>query len=401
MRDRPSQTKINWKNIVLVELDDGGCRPRQRVAAPWSDDVGALQRPHNPFGVARGFLPSVAESVSDCEDDVLVGAASRNMKYILGYGTAIATLETLGPSFCSSDILILGGCGGATGYVSHRVPGFDDKIVSMSAHGMSAREIVGHLRELDGIDVLPDLVRVATDAVLEEIAAGRVRPLEPAYPLIFFDPLRVKVRDEGVVRNKAVASALPCAILSVREGAKVVVPNPSAERASVRGAAACQRRYCSPPTAQLNEEIGVMLRNFDHLTIVVQDLRRAKEFFAVLGFKEAMSVVIDGEPFSSYMGVSDIKADHVTLVLENGSPRTEIQLLRYQHPDPLPDAHIRELNKIGMNHICFAVDDIEGEVAKVRAHGFKTRNQIMNFHSRKLVFIDGPEGVTIELAEWH
>ena len=52
-------------------------------------------------------------------------------------------------------------------------------------------------------------------------------------------------------------------------------------------------------------------------------------------------------------------------------------------------------------HICFAVDDIEAEVAKLRANGFKTRNEIMDFHSRKLVFIDGPEGITVELAEWH
>jgi len=144
-----------------------------------------------------------------------------------------------------------------------------------------------------------------------------------------------------------------------------------------------------------------MLRHFDHMTIVVRDLGRAKEFFAVLGFKEAMSVVIAGEPFASYMGVPDIKADHVTLVLDNVSPRTEIQLLRYQHPYPLQDAHIRDLHKIGMNHICFAVDDVEEEVAKLKASGFKTRNAIMDFHARKLVFIDGPEGVTVELAEWH
>jgi len=101
------------------------------------------------------------------------------------------------------------------------------------------------------------------------------------------------------------------------------------------------------------------------------------------------------------MGVPDIKADHVTLVLENVSPRTEIQLLRYRYPDPLPDAQIRDLHKIGMNHICFAVDDVEEEVAKLKARGFKTRNEIMDFHSRKLVFIDGPEGVVVELAEWH
>jgi catechol 2,3-dioxygenase-like lactoylglutathione lyase family enzyme len=151
----------------------------------------------------------------------------------------------------------------------------------------------------------------------------------------------------------------------------------------------------------LSEEAETMLRHFDHLTIVVRDLERAKAFFAVLGFKEAMSVVIAGEPFARYMGVPGIEADHVTLVLEDASPRTEIQLLRYRHPDPLPDPHIRALNKIGMNHICFAVDDVEAEVAKLRAHGFETRNEIMDFHARKLVFLDGPEGVTVELAEWH
>ena len=143
-----------------------------------------------------------------------------------------------------------------------------------------------------------------------------------------------------------------------------------------------------------------MVKRFDHLTIVVRDVDRAKAFFAVLGFKEAISVVIAGEPFASYMGVPGIEAEHVTLVLENVSPRTEIQLLRYRHPDPLPDAHIRDLHKLGMNHICFAVDDIEAEVAKFRAGGFTTRNEIMDFHSRKLVFLEGPEGVTVELSQW-
>jgi catechol 2,3-dioxygenase-like lactoylglutathione lyase family enzyme len=130
-------------------------------------------------------------------------------------------------------------------------------------------------------------------------------------------------------------------------------------------------------------------------------VERAKAFFALLGFKEAVSVVISGEPFASYMGVPGIKADHVTLVLDHVTPRTEIQLLHYQNPTPLPDPNIRDLHKIGMNHICFAVDDIEAEVAKLRANGFKTRNEIMDFHSRKLVFIEGPEGVTVELSQWH
>ena len=89
-----------------------------------------------------------------------------------------------------------------------RFPGFDDRIVSMYARGMSTREIVGHLRDLDGVDVSPDLISAVTDAVLEEIATWQSRPLEPVYPLVFFDALRVKIRDEGLVRNKAVHVAL-------------------------------------------------------------------------------------------------------------------------------------------------------------------------------------------------
>src|SRR5215203_418375 len=89
-----------------------------------------------------------------------------------------------------------------------RFPGFGDKIISMYARGMSTREIVGHLRDLYGIEVSADLVSAVTDAVLDEIAAWQARPLEAVYPLVFFDALRVKVRDEGLVRNKAVHIAL-------------------------------------------------------------------------------------------------------------------------------------------------------------------------------------------------
>ncbi len=89
-----------------------------------------------------------------------------------------------------------------------RFPGFDDKIVSMYARGMSVREIQGHLVELYGIDVSPDLISTVTDAVLETVAEWQNRPLEASYPLVFFDAIRVKIRDEGLVRNKAIYIAL-------------------------------------------------------------------------------------------------------------------------------------------------------------------------------------------------
>jgi putative transposase len=89
-----------------------------------------------------------------------------------------------------------------------RFPGVDEKLISMYARGMSTREIQGHLRELYGIDVSPDLVSAVTDAVLEEVTEWQNRPLEALYPLIFFDAIRIKVRDEGTVHNKAVYVAL-------------------------------------------------------------------------------------------------------------------------------------------------------------------------------------------------
>jgi hypothetical protein len=89
-----------------------------------------------------------------------------------------------------------------------RFPGFDDKIVLMYARGMSTREIAGHLRDLYGIDVSPDLISTVTDAVLDEVATWQQRPLDPVYPLVFFDAIRVKIRDEGMVRNKAIHIAL-------------------------------------------------------------------------------------------------------------------------------------------------------------------------------------------------
>jgi putative transposase len=89
-----------------------------------------------------------------------------------------------------------------------RFPEFDDKIISMYARGMSVREIRGHLEDLYGIEVSPDLISTVTDAVLETVAEWQGRPLDTCYPLVFFDAIRVKIRDEGFVRNKAVYIAL-------------------------------------------------------------------------------------------------------------------------------------------------------------------------------------------------
>lgn len=89
-----------------------------------------------------------------------------------------------------------------------RFTGFDDKIVSLYARGMTTREIQGHLREIYGAEVSPSLISEVTDAVLEEVKAWQMRPLEPLYPILFLDALMVKMRHEGRVENRAVYVAI-------------------------------------------------------------------------------------------------------------------------------------------------------------------------------------------------
>jgi putative transposase len=89
-----------------------------------------------------------------------------------------------------------------------RLPGFDHKVMSLYARGMTVREIRAHLEELYQVHVAPDVISTVTDAVLDEVTQWQQRPLERMYPVVIFDALRVKIRDEGIVRNKAAYLAI-------------------------------------------------------------------------------------------------------------------------------------------------------------------------------------------------
>jgi transposase-like protein len=89
-----------------------------------------------------------------------------------------------------------------------RFTGFDDKILALYARGMTVREIQAFLVEMYAVEVSPDFISTVTDAVHTEVTAWQSRPLEPMYPVVFFDALRVKIRDEATVRSKAVYLAL-------------------------------------------------------------------------------------------------------------------------------------------------------------------------------------------------
>jgi putative transposase len=86
--------------------------------------------------------------------------------------------------------------------------GFDDKIISMYARGMTVREIQAHLHEIYGVDVSPDLISRATDAVVDELRTWQSRPLEAVYPIVYLDALVVKTRQKGAVQNRSVYLAV-------------------------------------------------------------------------------------------------------------------------------------------------------------------------------------------------
>ena len=89
-----------------------------------------------------------------------------------------------------------------------RFTGFDEKIIAMYARGMTVREVQGYLLEMYGVEVSPEFISSVTDAIMAEVSAWQARALEPMYPVVFFDALRVKIREDAVVRNKAIYLAL-------------------------------------------------------------------------------------------------------------------------------------------------------------------------------------------------
>src|SRR5882724_5636953 len=143
-----------------------------------------------------------------------------------------------------------------------------------------------------------------------------------------------------------------------------------------------------------------MLKHFDHVTVAVTDPAAAIGFFALLGFELDKDVVIKGPVMEQYMGIDGLEARHITLALKHSRPRLEVQLLHFLKPPARRAEDIARLDRIGFNHICFAVSDIDALIAKVTAAGVRLRNKPMVFHDRKLVFLEGPEGITVELAEW-
>jgi len=138
----------------------------------------------------------------------------------------------------------------------------------------------------------------------------------------------------------------------------------------------------------------------DHVTIAVANASAAIEFFEVLGFRKRHVTMIDGGPPARYMGMPDMKAQHITLVLEGAEPRFEIQLLEFDPSPPEdPGEHPTNLRRRGYNHLALRVDDIGVATSQLIAHGVNTLSDEMDYISRRLRFFEGPEGITLELVQ--
>ena len=137
------------------------------------------------------------------------------------------------------------------------------------------------------------------------------------------------------------------------------------------------------------------------MTIAVADAAAAIEFFALLGFREDHVATIDHGLPARYMGMRDMKAQHITLVLEGSEPRFEIQLLEF---DPTPGAdpgeHPTNLRRRGYNHLAFRVDDIAAVSDHLVANGVTMLSDEMDYISRRPRLFEGPEGITLELVQW-
>jgi len=143
-----------------------------------------------------------------------------------------------------------------------------------------------------------------------------------------------------------------------------------------------------------------MFRNPDHVTVAVADATAAIRFFELLGFRQGHVARIDGGAPATYMGMPQMKAEHITLVLEGAEPRFEIQLLEF---DPTPGEDPGEIptnrRRRGYNHLALRVDDITAATAHLESNGVVMLSDEMDYISRRLRLFEGPEGITLELVE--
>jgi catechol 2,3-dioxygenase-like lactoylglutathione lyase family enzyme len=140
------------------------------------------------------------------------------------------------------------------------------------------------------------------------------------------------------------------------------------------------------------------INRIDHVSINVNDLSEAKAFFLDLGLEVQAEWELDGEQLDRIVGLSDVKTACVGLGMPDG--QAWIELVKFYTPSDEKDIQQPFANTLGIRHICFAVEDIEAIVAKLKKKGTEIFSEIQQYEeSYKLCYVRGPEGIILELAE--
>jgi catechol 2,3-dioxygenase-like lactoylglutathione lyase family enzyme len=140
------------------------------------------------------------------------------------------------------------------------------------------------------------------------------------------------------------------------------------------------------------------IQHVDHIGIVVNDLPAAKSFFVDLGFTLLGEATMQGERVGRIIGLTDVRDDLVMLQAPDG--QLNIELVKFHQPVDQNGIRPAQANTLGLRHLCFQVDDVEGIVDTLKHKGHELVGEILTYEdSYKLCYIRGPEGIIIELAE--
>ena len=145
-----------------------------------------------------------------------------------------------------------------------------------------------------------------------------------------------------------------------------------------------------------------MIKKIDHINIVVRDLEKAKQFFLALGFvsDSVKEGLLEGSSIEQVTKLKGVKAYYCTFSLPNTN--THIELIKYDSPEDQDDPLLGKPNHVGIRHIAFEVEDIEGFVSKLKKKGVTFFSEIQEYKptKKKLVYFYGPERIVLELAEY-
>ncbi len=140
------------------------------------------------------------------------------------------------------------------------------------------------------------------------------------------------------------------------------------------------------------------IHRLDHVGIIVQDLAAAKAFFLDLGLTVQGEMGLESELLDKVTGLKNAKTEMVMLQTQGGE--ATVELAKFVRPADEKGIQKASANTLGLRHICFAVEDIEAIIAKLKKKGVKAFSEIQNYENvYKLCYLHGPEGIIVELAE--